>query len=144
MNIQHAERTALGMQASSIHDKAMQNRDWAMNPRDLATGRRPRRGSRGKAKHKVWNGTEWMEVVPPTRDQSKRTKACKPAPPKVSMWHYAYVLGSESDDNWSSQGTLTFTGEAPPTDLAAWVWSEVGGACAPTVTVKNVALINKV
>ena len=138
MNIQHAERRALGMQASSLHDKAMQNRDWAMNPRDLATGRRPRRGSSGKATHKVWNGTEWMEVVPPTRDQSKQTKACKPAPPKVSMWHYAYVLSH------GGKGTLTFTGEVPPTDLAAWVWSEVGGACAPTVTVKNVALINKV
>ena len=138
MNIQHAERRALGMQASSVNHKATQNRDWAMNPRDLATSRRPRRGSSGKATHKVWNGTEWMEVVPPTRSQSKRTQACKPAPPKVTIWHYAYVLSG------GGKGTLTFTGEVPPTDLAAWVWSEVGGACAPTVTVKNVALINKV
>ena len=142
MKLSQVERSALGLQEPSLNAAAVTERDKSLYGEWTPPKRRKRRGRSGRAVCKKYVNGEWVTVqAKPKPKARKATVTCKPAPQRVTVRHYAYTLKSDGDDHWSSKGELTHCGTMPPADLAAWVWSEVGGACLPTVTVASVELI---
>ena len=136
MKLSQVERFALGLQEPSLNAAAVTERDKSLYGEWTPPKRRKRRGRSGRAVCKKYVNGEWVTVqAKPKPKARKATVTCKPAPPRVTVRHYAYTLSH------GGKGTLTHCGTVPPADLAAWVWSEVGGACLPTVTVASVELI---
>lgn len=102
MKLQHAERSALGMQQPSLNHKATINRDKGLYGEWQPAKRRRRRGRSGKAqayKLDPVTGQRMHEIVPPKPERKKAAASCKPG--NTYRWGYRSTKeGFENHGRW--------------------------------------------